>query len=72
MPIARPTCEDCGQGVDPSKPGQWTLVTGWVQTRGKGGGTHAITDQKSLGQFLCDPCMMDRKWAKKHQAEKLF
>jgi hypothetical protein len=51
-----PSCVDCGERVRPHTPGVFVEVTGWAENRGSAGGTHALSERKPTGRYLCSPC----------------
>lgn len=61
-------CIDCGNEVDPTKPGVYRKVEGWEKVR-YGGGANQIIFRRETGDLLCSSCGEARKVRAKYHID---
>lgn len=64
-------CTFCGDRVNPTAPGTWRQITGWVEQR-TGGGAHSIAMPGAPLAYACAACMFDVKHGIDRHQERLF
>jgi len=65
-------CVFCGEAISPQKPNHPEEV-GFVDLRGKVGGTHSLHLARRTGKWACNTCVdIRRSGSKRKQKDSLF